>query len=119
MPCCAACRRRPPSRRNGAWEADDVTAVGIRLLSISARFRHQVKGDIAAVHNVSLDVAPGELGTLLGPSGCGKTTALRMIAGSQEPSPGEIWIGDHTVTAVEPNERNIGFAFQNYASIPH
>jgi iron(III) transport system ATP-binding protein len=92
---------------------------GIRLKSVSARFRHQVKGDIAAVHDVSLDVAPGELVTLLGPSGCGKTTTLRMIAGFQEPSAGEIWIGDHNVTAVEANERNIGFVFQNYALFPH
>src|SRR5947209_8340241 len=92
---------------------------GIRLKSVSARFRHQMKGDIAAVHDVSLDVAPGELVTLLGPSGCGKTTTLRMIAGFQEPSAGEIWIGDHNVTTVEANERNIGFVFQNYALFPH
>jgi len=99
------------------WEADDM--VGIRLKSISARFLHQVKGDIAAVRDVSLDVAPGELVTLLGPSGCGKTTTLRMIAGFQEPSAGEIWIGDRNVTGLEANERNIGFVFQNYALFPH
>jgi iron(III) transport system ATP-binding protein len=92
---------------------------GIRLKSVSARFRHQVKGDIAAVHEVSLDVAPGELMTLLGPSGCGKTTTLRMIAGFQEPSAGEIWIGEHDVTGIEANQRNIGFVFQNYALFPH
>jgi ABC-type Fe3+/spermidine/putrescine transport system ATPase subunit len=91
----------------------------IRLKSISARFRHQVKGNIAAVHNVSIDVRPGELMTLLGPSGCGKTTTLRMIAGFQEPSAGAIWIGDRDVTGVEANERNIGFVFQNYALFPH
>ena len=49
--------------------------VGISLKSVSARFRHQVKGDVAAVRDVNLDVAPGELMTLLGPSGCGKTDA--------------------------------------------
>jgi iron(III) transport system ATP-binding protein len=92
---------------------------GIRLKSVSARFRHQVKGDIAAVRDVSLDVAPGELMTLLGPSGCGKTTTLRMIAGFQEPSAGQIWIGDRDVTGSEANERNIGFVFQNYALFPH
>ncbi|MEA2870155.1 MAG: iron(III) transport system ATP-binding protein [Hyphomicrobiales bacterium] len=92
---------------------------GIRLKSVSARFRHQVKGDIAAVRDVSLDVAPGELMTLLGPSGCGKTTTLRMIAGFQEPSGGEIFIGDRDVTQTEANERNIGFVFQNYALFPH
>jgi iron(III) transport system ATP-binding protein len=92
---------------------------GIRLNSVSAHFRHQVKGDIAAVRDVSLDVAPGELMTLLGPSGCGKTTTLRMIAGFQEPSAGEIFIGDRDVTRTEANERNIGFVFQNYALFPH
>ena len=92
---------------------------GIRLKSVSARFRHQVKGEVAAVHDVSLDVAPGELLTLLGPSGCGKTTTLRMIAGFQEPSAGEICIGERDVTHVEANARNIGFVFQNYALFPH
>jgi ABC-type Fe3+/spermidine/putrescine transport system ATPase subunit len=92
---------------------------GIRLKAVSARFQHQVKGDIAAVREVSLDVAPGELMTLLGPSGCGKTTTLRMIAGFQEPSAGEIVIGERDVTHTEANERNIGFVFQNYALFPH
>jgi ABC-type Fe3+/spermidine/putrescine transport system ATPase subunit len=92
---------------------------GIRLKSVSARFHHHVKGDIAAVREVSLDVAPGELMTLLGPSGCGKTTTLRMIAGFQEPSAGEIWIGERNVTEIEANRRNIGFVFQNYALFPH
>ena len=92
---------------------------GIRLEGVSAHFRHHVKGDIAAVRDVSLDVAPGELMTLLGPSGCGKTTTLRMIAGFQEPSAGEIWIGERNVTGIEANRRNIGFVFQNYALFPH
>ncbi len=93
--------------------------VAIRLVGVSARFDHRVKGEIAAVDNVSLDVAPGELLTLLGPSGCGKTTTLRMIAGFQRPSAGRILIGDHDVTQVMSNERNIGFVFQNYALFPH
>ena len=92
---------------------------GIRLKAVSARFQHQVKGDIAAVREVSLDVAPGELMTLLGPSGCGKTTTLRMIAGFQQPSAGGIFIDERDVTHVEANERNIGFVFQNYALFPH
>jgi ABC-type Fe3+/spermidine/putrescine transport system ATPase subunit len=94
-------------------------AVGIRLVSLSARFRHQVKGEVAAVREVSLDIAPGTLMTLLGPSGCGKTTTLRMIAGFQQPSGGAIFIGDREVTHVEASERNIGFVFQNYALFPH
>src|ERR1041384_3838375 len=117
MRCCAGCPPRLPSRRNGASEPADME--GIRLESVSARFQHQVQGDIAAVRDVSLDVAPGELMTLLGPSGCGKTTTLRMIAGFQEPSAGEIFIGERDVTGVEANDRNIGFVFQNYALFPH
>ncbi|MCC6471843.1 MAG: ABC transporter ATP-binding protein [Alphaproteobacteria bacterium] len=93
--------------------------VAIRLEGISARFDHRVKGAVAAVDNVSLDVAPGELLTLLGPSGCGKTTTLRMIAGFQKPSAGRIQIGDQDVTEVMSNDRNIGFVFQNYALFPH
>jgi iron(III) transport system ATP-binding protein len=105
--------------RNGASGEADAVPVKIRLSSVSAHFQHGVRGDVAAVQDVSLDVAPGELVTLLGPSGCGKTTTLRMIAGFQEPSGGAIWIGDEDVTYVEANERNIGFVFQNYALFPH
>ena len=88
-------------------------------MRVSARFRHQVKGDVAAVRDVSLDVAPGELLTLLGPSGCGKTTTLRMIAGFQEPTAGHILIGERDVTARAGKRRDIGFVFQNYALFPH
>jgi iron(III) transport system ATP-binding protein len=93
--------------------------VAIRLSGISARFDHRIKGAFAAVDNVNLEVAPGELLTLLGPSGCGKTTTLRMIAGFQKPSAGRIHIGEHDVTDVMSNDRNIGFVFQNYALFPH
>jgi iron(III) transport system ATP-binding protein len=96
-----------------------MSAVGIRLVAVSARFRHQVKGDVIAVREVSLDVAPGELVTLLGPSGCGKTTTLRMIAGFQKPDAGRILFGERDVTDVEANARSIGFVFQNYALFPH
>ncbi len=96
-----------------------MSAVGIRLEGVSAHFRHAVKGDIAAVDDVSLAVQPGELVTLLGPSGCGKTTTLRMIAGFQQPSRGSVWIGDRDVTQIESQERNTGFVFQNYALFPH
>ena len=96
-----------------------MTAVGIRLESVSARFQHGIKGEITAVRDVSLEVEPGKLVTLLGPSGCGKTTTLRMIAGFQVPSAGRVWIGEHDVTRAESQDRNIGFVFQNYALFPH
>lgn len=96
-----------------------MNPVAIRLESVSAEFQHRVKGVIAAVKDVSIDVRPGELLTLLGPSGCGKTTTLRIIAGFQEPSAGRVIIGDRDVTQVEANDRGIGFVFQNYALFPH
>ena len=93
--------------------------VGIRLQGVSKRFEHRVKGEVYAVREVSLDVRPGELLTLLGPSGCGKTTTLRMIAGFQQPDAGRILIGGQDVTDLMANQRNIGFVFQNYALFPH
>ncbi len=96
-----------------------LAPVAIRLAGISKRFAHRVKGEVYAVREVSLAIAPGELLTLLGPSGCGKTTTLRMIAGFEEPDAGTIVIGERDVTRVMANERNIGFVFQNYALFPH
>ena len=93
--------------------------VAIRLEGVSKRFDHRVKGEVYAVRDVSLDVRPGELLTLLGPSGCGKTTTLRMIAGFQEPDAGRILIGGQDVTRLMANERNIGFVFQSFALFPH
>jgi len=93
--------------------------VPITLRNITKGFQHGVKGRIFAVNDVSLDVVPGELLTLLGPSGCGKTTTLRMIAGFEQPTSGSIHIGDRDVTSLRASERNIGFVFQNYAIFPH
>ena len=93
--------------------------VPIRLTGIGKSFQHGVKGRIHAVRDVDLTVVPGELLTLLGPSGCGKTTTLRMIAGFEQPTVGDIHIGEKNVTSLRANERNIGFVFQNYAIFPH
>jgi len=72
-----------------------------------------------AVHDVSLDIADGEFMVLVGPSGCGKSTTLRMVAGLEEASGGEIYIGDRLVNEVAPGERDIAMVFQNYALYPH
>ena len=96
-----------------------MDAVAIKLDRISKSFEHQVKGQVYAAKNVSLDVEPGEFVTLLGPSGCGKTTTLRMIAGFGIPDSGRILIGGDDVTHTAVNARNIGFVFQNYALFPH
>ncbi|MBE9040919.1 ABC transporter ATP-binding protein [Oscillatoriales cyanobacterium LEGE 11467] len=71
------------------------------------------------VKNVSLSVDDGEFLTLLGPSGCGKSTTLRLIAGLEEPTRGQILIGDRDVTALRPGDRNISMVFQSYALYPH
>jgi iron(III) transport system ATP-binding protein len=96
-----------------------VSAIGIRIESVSKRFAHRVKGEVYAVRSVSLTVQPAELLTLLGPSGCGKTTTLRMIAGFEQPDSGRVFIGEQDVTGLMANQRNIGFVFQNYALFPH
>ena len=72
-----------------------------------------------AVQDLSLDVADGELLVVLGPSGCGKTTALRMLAGLEEPDAGDIRIGGRSVVGLEPKDRDIALVFQQYALYPH
>jgi multiple sugar transport system ATP-binding protein len=72
-----------------------------------------------AIHDLSLDIEDGEFLVLVGPSGCGKSTALRMIAGLETISGGEMRIGDRVVNDVEPKDRDIAMVFQNYALYPH
>ena len=72
-----------------------------------------------AVKNFNLDIADKEFIIFVGPSGCGKSTTLRMIAGLEEISSGELWIGNTLVNDVEPKDRDIAMVFQNYALYPH
>jgi multiple sugar transport system ATP-binding protein len=72
-----------------------------------------------AVHGIDLDVKDGEFMVLVGPSGCAKSTTLRMIAGLEEISGGEIWIGQRKVNDIQPKDRDIAMVFQNYALYPH
>lgn len=76
-------------------------------------------GDQLAVDNVNLEVGEGEFVVIVGPSGCGKTTTLRMVAGLESISAGEILIDDQVVNNVEPRHRDIAMVFQNYALYPH
>ena len=75
--------------------------------------------NVVAVNDVSLEIKDKEFLVLVGPSGCGKTTALRMIAGLEEATGGEICIGDRLVNDVSPKDRDIAMVFQNYALYPH
>lgn len=74
---------------------------------------------VIAVNSISLEIKDQEFMVLVGPSGCGKTTALRMIAGLEESTSGEIYIGDRVVNDVSPKDRDIAMVFQNYALYPH
>ncbi|NPD14775.1 sn-glycerol-3-phosphate ABC transporter ATP-binding protein UgpC [Xinfangfangia sp. D13-10-4-6] len=76
-------------------------------------------GALSVVHGINLDIAEGEFVVLVGPSGCGKSTTLRMVAGLEDISGGEIVIGDRVVNDLPPRERNLAMVFQNYALYPH
>lgn len=80
---------------------------------------HPGEEPVFAVNHVSLDIEPGEMVTLLGPSGCGKTTTLRMLAGFETPTSGDITINGQSITHLPPNKRDIGMVFQSYALFPH
>jgi multiple sugar transport system ATP-binding protein len=90
----------------------------------SVRFRNVTKefgekSRIVAVDDSNLEIRDGEFTVLVGPSGCGKSTSLRMIAGLERPTRGEIFIGDRDVTRLHPRARNIAMVFQDYALYPH
>src|SRR3712207_25811 len=74
---------------------------------------------VHAVRDLSLEAEDGEFLVLVGPSGCGKTTALRMVAGLEDISDGEVTIGGRVVNDLTPKERDIAMVFQNYALYPH
>jgi ABC-type sugar transport system ATPase subunit len=86
---------------------------GVSFASVTKRF-----GAVEAVRSLSLEIADGEFMVLVGPSGSGKTTALRMLAGLEAVSAGEISIGDRVVNRVAPRERDIAMVFQDYALYP-
>ncbi|MCC0629165.1 MULTISPECIES: ABC transporter ATP-binding protein [unclassified Clostridioides] len=76
-------------------------------------------GKEKVLHDVNISIKEGEFFTLLGPSGCGKTTILRIIGGFIKPSSGSIYVGDKNITNLEPENRNMGTVFQNYALFPN
>jgi len=89
------------------------------LARVELRGLAKAYDDVPAVIDLNLEVNDKEFVVLLGPSGCGKTTTLRCIAGLEEPSAGEIYIGDRLVNDLDPKQRNVAMVFQSYALYPH
>ncbi|WP_047154929.1 ABC transporter ATP-binding protein [Aneurinibacillus tyrosinisolvens] len=89
------------------------------MASVSLQHIYKKYGDVAAVDDVNLEIKDKEFLVLVGPSGCGKSTTLRMIAGLEEISEGDLYIGDHRVNDVAPKDRDIAMVFQSYALYPH
>lgn len=87
---------------------------GIAFTNVTKRF-----GTSVVVDALDLEIAPGELMALVGPSGCGKTTSLRILAGLEEASEGQVWVAGRDVTGLAPSARNLAMVFQNYALYPH
>jgi iron(III) transport system ATP-binding protein len=97
-----------------AIKADTKTGSAVEFRNVTKRY-----GSVAAVNDISFTVAQSTLVTLLGPSGCGKTTTLRLIAGLEHASEGQIIIGGRDVTALSAAERDVSMVFQSYALFPH
>jgi spermidine/putrescine transport system ATP-binding protein len=91
-----------------------MTEFDLEFRNVSKHF-----GEVRAVDRVSLEVRKGEFLSLLGPSGCGKTTSLRMVAGFEQPTAGEIFLGGRPVGNTPPYRRNVNTVFQHYALFPH
>ena len=108
--------RRPHRRRNEGLNKRRVeeTMAEVRLRKIVKRY-----DEVEAVRGIDLDIADHEFVVLVGPSGCGKSTTLRMIAGLEDITGGEILIGGDVVNDVPPKDRDIAMVFQNYALYPH
>ncbi len=95
-------------------QTSDSREVDIEFRGVTKRF-----DDIIAVDDVSLSVERGAFFSFLGPSGCGKTTSLRLIAGFDQPSEGDVFIGGTSVVGIPPHKRPVNMVFQQYALFPH
>jgi multiple sugar transport system ATP-binding protein len=89
------------------------------VASVSIRNVRKTFDDVEVLHGVSIDIADGELVTLVGPSGCGKSTLLKIVAGIEEVTEGEIAIGGRVINDIAPKDRGVAMVFQSYALYPH
>jgi spermidine/putrescine transport system ATP-binding protein len=112
----------PADLATGAMHASAAQSTGrsgdtppdVEILNVTKRF-----GEVTAVDRMDLRIAHGEFYSILGPSGCGKTTTLRMIAGFEQPTEGEILLAGKPIAGVPPYRRNVNTVFQHYALFPH
>ena len=107
--------KKAPSRRIPKSDPEDFQMASLSLKHIYKKY----PGGVVAVSDFNLEIKDKEFLVLVGPSGCGKSTTLRMIAGLQEISEGELYIGDTLVNDIVPKDRDIAMVFQNYALYPH
>lgn len=103
----------------GRFEGSSVPKQIVMARILLKNIRKVYEKDVVAVDNFDLEVCDKEFVVLVGPSGCGKSTTLRMIAGLEEITEGELFIGDRLVNEVPPKDRDIAMVFQNYALYPH
>ena len=89
------------------------------MASVTYKNVYKRFGDVVVINDLNMDIADKEFVVFVGPSGCGKSTSLRMLAGLEEISDGEISIGDRVVNDVPPKDRDIAMVFQSYALYPH
>jgi putative spermidine/putrescine transport system ATP-binding protein len=101
------------SEQAGEAQAGETSAISLRGV------RKEFAGGVVAVHDLDLDIAEGEFVTLLGPSGSGKTTVLRLIAGFEQPTAGQVLLRGRDVTSAPPFDRDVHTVFQDYALFPH
>jgi iron(III) transport system ATP-binding protein len=95
------------------------TSKGVTIQNLSKVYLTPKGTEFKAVNNISTEIRPGEFVTLLGPSGCGKTTTLRMIAGFEVPTAGDIFLGGVKINDLTPDKRDSAMVFQSYALFPH
>ena len=107
-----------PASEAAPRTVDRPVRTAIELIGVAKQFT-AAQEDVQAVERVDLAIYSGEFFSLLGPSGCGKTTTLRMIAGFEEPTAGQVRLYEESMVGVPPNKRDMNMVFQNYALFPH